>query len=173
MALQRIAALYAIIASNMKKKNKLTKISLVIAVLIIFLSVIVMISSFLSEKKSSFGHTGFGKMMQIKGSRKFTIESEEEHIYNLGEYQVNLTRDKHLLLNLSVRSAEDSFEKLLENKIVVQNAVIEAFSTYGGIAMPTTAAGKNSIKNKIMQNINESPASPMIEEVYFNKFIIQ
>jgi len=156
---------------NPVKTNKnFIKAGVILIVLVLFLSIILLLGSSLSEKRSSLENVGY---LFDRSHRNFTLESPQEGIYNLGEYQVNISSDKLLVLNLSIKCAQDSFHTLLSNKVVIQNAVIDAFSIYGGIHFPNTTSGKENIKKKITQNIYESLGYPLVEEVYFNKFIIQ
>ena len=76
-------------------------------------------------------------------------------------------------MNLSIRSSIPSFDTLSGKNIVIQNSVLESFSNYGSIRMPKSLSGKEQIKKNIQENINHSLGYNLVEEVYFNTFIIQ
>ncbi len=109
----------------------------------------------------------------IETNRKFTVESKQDNIYNIGDYDVNIDNTHHLRFNVSISCQDECLGTLLKNKIIIQNAVIETFSIYGNNYRPNTSDGKKKIKNKIQQNINNYLGSPLITEVYFNKFLIR
>ncbi len=165
----------------MSKKTKSTKInkkilktSLALTIFILFSSVIILMSSLLNTKKSSLQDLGYTFSKSGNTTpRKFKVESEEESIYNLGEYRVNLNARNYLTFDLSVKCPDESFHTLLENNILIQNAVLDTFSTYGEIYMPNTVSGKERIKKKIKQNIYDAFGHSLIEEVYFNKYLIR
>ncbi|MFC2074579.1 flagellar basal body-associated protein FliL [Campylobacterota bacterium] len=157
-----------------KVNKKFIKIILAVVIVMIFLSIILLVNSVLPKKQTSLNDIGyaFGNS-KIHTNRKFTVESKEEHIYNIGDYDVNVDNTHHLRFNVSIKCQNDSLGTLLENKIIIQNAVIETFSIYGNNYRPNTSNGKDKIKNKIKQNIDKYLDHPLVTEVYFNKFLIQ
>ena len=124
-------------------------------------------ASSLDGARSAFGNA------DTQTHRKFKIESEEEGLYNIGEYRVNLNSDQHLVLNLSVKCTEGSFAILQKNSVLIQNAVIDTFATYDSIYLPNTVPGKERLKLKLKQKINSAFEKQQIEEVYFNKYLIR
>ena len=160
--------------SPIKPNKKFIKISLLLVILIIVTSIILLASSLLPEKKSSLNQLGYAFGNNgIERQRRFQIESDEENIYNLGEYRVNISSENYLTFNLSIKCEHEAFKTLQENKILVQNAVIETFSMYGDYYFPNTASGKEKIKRKIKENISRSLGHSLATDVYFNKFLIQ
>ena len=157
-----------------KINKKIIKISLIFIIFIIFFSIILLMSNLLPKEKSSLENVGytFGNA-DSHMHRKFKVESEDEGLYNIGEYKVNLSTSKYLTLDLSIKCAKDSFSLLLKNKILIQNAVIDTFATYGSIYLPNTSTGKERLKIKIKQKINDAFVDNLIEEVYFNKYLIR
>ena len=153
------------------QKNLIRTILLFVGLIFIF-TIILFAYSALSEKKTSvkYKNTSF---LQQQVHRRFQIESTEDKIYNLGEYQVNLTANKFLILDLSVNCAKESYDTFLDNNILIQNAVLEAFSTYGDIPMPTSRSGKETIKKRLIKNINDSLRENLVQEIYFKKYLIQ
>lgn len=159
---------------NPAKINKnITKIILSLVVLILFITIILIVNSLLPKKKSSLENIGYTFAKSHHDlDRRFTIESRKESIINLGEYRVNITPNKLLSFNLSVKCTDDSYTTLLENNILIQNAVISAFDMYGGIHFLNTTSGKDHLKSKIQQNIYDALGKSLVEEVYFNKYLI-
>lgn len=158
----------------MRISKKIIKLSLILIVIILFLSIILLMSTLSSKDASSLegARSAFGNA-DTKTHRKFKIESEEEGLYNIGEYQVNLNSDQYLVLNLSVKCTKGSFEILQKNSVLIQNAVIDTFATYDSIYLPNTVPGKERLKQKLKQKINSAFEKQQIEEVYFNKYLIR
>ncbi len=161
-------------SNPIKPNKKLIKISLLLVVLIIVISIIFLTNSLIPKKKSSLDQIGytFGNN-SIAKQRRFQVESQEDNIYNLGDYRVNISSENYLTFNLSIKCDHKAFTTLQENRILVQNAVIETFSMYGDYYFPDTAPGKAKIKRKIKENISKSLGYPLATDVYFNKFLIQ
>ncbi len=163
---------------NQAKTNnvnkKIIKSILVVVIIMILLSVILLINLVIPKKQASLNDIGnaFGSS-KLHTNRKFTVESKKEHIYNIGDYDVNIDNTHHLRFNVSIKCQDESLSNLLENKILIQNAVIETFSIYGNNYRPNTTDGKEKIKKKIKQNIDKYLDQPLVTEVYFNKFLIQ
>ncbi len=161
-------------SNPIKPNKKIIQTSLAIVAFILLISIILLVSSLLPKKKSSLDQLGytFGNS-SIETQRRFQIESQEENIYNLGEYKVNISSNNYLILNLSVKCQEESFSLLQQHKILIQNAVIETFSMYGDNYFPDTPKGKETIKRKIKENISKHLGCPLVTDVYFNKFLIR
>lgn len=161
-------------ANPLKIDKRLSRTILVLILLIIVVSILLLIFSVSSGKKApvTFKSHGINQLFS-KGHRSFSIESHQENIYNIGDYNVNLDRSRLLILNLSVKCTQESFDTLIDYNILIQNAVLEAFSDYSTLRMATTTKGKEKIKKDILENINEALHKPIVKQVYFNKFIIQ
>jgi len=159
----------------MKKsaRKKMNKIVLVIGVLIMAIAAFIIVSSSLGKKGSSASFESFGNISSGKTNRNFSVESSENNIYNIGYYEVNLDSNQLLIIDLSIQSEKDDYEKIRENKIFIQNAVLDAFSDYSSNGSAITPLGKNMIKKHIKDNINKSHSGTVIKQVYFNKFIVQ
>lgn len=158
----------------LKIKKTLTRNVLILVILIVLISILLLIFSLSSGKKSSVTYkTHNNNYLTSKIHRRFSVESNKENIYNLGDYNVNLNQRKHLILNISVQCTQDSFKILVQNNIIIQNAVLEAFANYSSIYMASTNEGKEQIKRHILGNINNALHEPIVTQIYFNKFIIQ
>ena len=161
-------------AKTSKLNKKIIRIILVLVILMISSSVILLVNSVLPKKQTSLNDIGYAfGSAKIHTNRKFTVESKKENIYNIGDYDVNVDNIHHLKFNVSIKCQNESLDTLLENKILIQNAVIETFSIYGNNYRPNTTNGKDKIKNKIKNNIDKYLSHPLVTEVYFNKFLIQ
>ena len=137
-------------------------------------SVVLLVKTVLPKKQTSLNDIGYAfGSSKLHTNRRFTVESKEEHIYNIGDYDVNIDNTHHLRFNVSIKSQEESLDTLLNNKVLIQNAVIETFSIYGNNYRPDTTRGKEKIKKKIQENIDKYLSQPLVTEVYFNKFLIQ
>ena len=161
--------------TNPLKTNKnLNKTVLILVALIIIVSIALLLFSASSGKKSSAVYKTHGSnKLSGQSHRRFSIESNPDNIYNIGDYTVNLDRRRMLILNISLKCTEESFETFTDYNILVQNAVLEAFSDYNSLRLATTSKGKDKIKKDILNNINSSLHEPIVKEIYFNKFIIQ
>lgn len=161
-------------AKTNQLNKKIIRITLVIVILMISSSVVLLVKTVLPKKQTSLNDIGyaFGNS-KLHTNRRFTVESKEEHIYNIGDYDVNIDNIHHLRFNVSIKSQEESLGTLLNNKVLIQNAVIETFSIYGNNYRPDTTRGKEKIKKKIQENIDKYLSQPLVTEVYFNKFLIQ
>ena len=162
-------------SNPLKVKKKITRNILILVILIVVVSILLLIFSLSSGKKSSVSYKSHinKNYLTSKSSRHFSVESSDEKIYNLGDYNVNLNSRKLLILNISVQCTKDSFDTLTENDIIIQNAVLDAFSNYSSVYTATTNEGKEQMKEHILENINTAVHEPLITKIYFNKFIIQ
>ena len=161
-------------ANPLKPRKSLNKTILVLIVLIIFVTILLLIFSMSSGKKSSVAYKTLGSnQLSAQSHRRFSIESSQDQIYNIGDYTVNLDRNRMLILNISIKCEKESFETLVDYNVIVQNAVLEAFSDQSKLRMATTNKGKERIKKDIESNINMSLHQPIVKEVYFTKYIIQ
>jgi flagellar basal body-associated protein FliL len=156
-----------------KIDKKIIRFILAAVVLVVFISIIILLNSLLNKKQSSLDNIGysFGKSHSDL-HRKIIIESKDEGIFNMGEYRVNITPNRLLTLNLSIKCQNDAYTTLLKNNIALQNAVIGAFDMYGGIHFLDTPSGKDRLKSKIKQNMSDALGKPLVEEIYFNKYLI-
>ena len=161
-------------ANPLKTTKGLNKTILALVLLIVLVSILLLIFSVSSGKKSPVSYKSHGiNNFFDKSHRNFSVESSQDNIYNIGDYNVNLDRSRLLILNISIKSTQESFDTVTDYNILIQNAVLEAFADYSSLRMATTNKGKEKIKKDIMTNINQSLPEPIIKEIYFNKFIIQ
>lgn len=161
--------------NNETNPLKIKKNILVFIFFIFIVAILLFIFSVNSNRKtsaSSYKVLGSNKF-ESKQQRHFSIESRQDKIYNIGDYTVNLDRNRMLRLNVSVRCNQESFQTFVDYDILVQNAVLDSFADCRKLRMATTKKGKEKIKQDIELNINKSLHQHIVDEVFFTKFIIQ
>ena len=167
--------------------RKLQKIiSVTIAVLILSLILLLVIipgiqdSQFSKLKKyntdKSIGEA-LKRKQQIADSRYYQtsgfVESEDARIYRIGDFTTNVRGDskKKLILNVSVQYSNDDLPSELQMKNpVVRNAIIGVCSDAQYLK---SGRGKDLLKENLKKELNQVLQEGSIDEVYFNKFIIQ
>lgn len=158
----------------MNKNKNLKRILLALVIMIIMVSLIILIYAISSSKGSSIDFKNNGsKSFMGSDKRQFDVESSQDFIYNLGEYQVNISRDKYLILNFSVRCNDAMFDTIMKKNILVQNAVLETFAADGAHAYAATSNGKEKIKKQLIKNLNRVLGNDAIQEIYFKRYIVQ
>jgi len=161
-------------ANPLKVKKNINKTILVLVLLILLVSVFLLILSVSSTHKSPITYKTHGKSgFFSKAKRHFNIESSQDNIYNLGEYNVNLNYNRILIINISIQTNQEAFDTLNDYNILIQSAVLDAFSDQSSLHMASTLQGKEKIKRHILANINKALHQPLVNKVYFNRFIIQ
>lgn len=122
------------------------------------------------SKKPSF--LGYANEMEV------TITNDNEA--NLGEFVFNIAGNRVLIANISVKykknkintgwfnSDENIKEEILKKGVILRDATIDTM-----LQNPTPAANSESMRKSIKKNLNKNLSSGKVEEVYFNKFIIQ
>ena len=110
----------------LKIKKSIHKTILLLVLLIIIVSILLLGFSLVSSKKTKVKYKGFGNIQLLsKAHRRFSVESREEKIYNIGQYEVNLNRNKLLIFNLSLQCSEEAFDVLQDKNILIQNRIIK------------------------------------------------
>jgi len=109
-------------------------------------------------------------------TNRVTIKSST--MANLGDFTVNIAGDKKLILNISLKYKNKDGDKWLvtngiKNEIldkgdVLRDAVIHTFSNSN-----SARATNNKMKKELIKNINAYLSEGEIEDVYFNRFLIQ
>ena len=104
------------------------------------------------------------------------VESTGEGMMSLGDFTMNLSNNRILTTNISLkyRDKDDSWlssgktkKEMLQKSVVLRNSVINA--------MYSSEARSNNekIKEAIREDLNRHLSNGEVEEIYFNKFIIQ
>ena len=96
---------------------------------------------------------------------------------NLGDFSMNVNGGKILTANISLKykdkpsssffSSNDTKAEIIQKGAILRSAVINA------IHGSHTTANSDKIKDEIKHNLNQHLSEGEVEEVYFNKFIIQ
>ncbi|MFT7005093.1 MAG: flagellar FliL protein [Sulfurimonas sp.] len=107
-----------------------------------------------------------------------TVKVQSSTMANLGDFTMNISGDRKLIANISLKykSNKDSSwlgnnsakEEIMNKGDVLRSAVISAISGSDNVKISNTRMKKNLVKN-----INKYLSDGEVEEVYFNKFIIQ
>lgn len=118
---------------------------------------------------------------QFHRAKSMKIElNRDNSIANLGEFTFNISEDKKLIANISIKykakkSSWFSFvndknikEELLKKSVILRDATIDTM-----IGNANANANSKQMRADLKNNINEVLVEGEIEEVYFNKFIIQ
>ena len=108
-------------------------------------------------------------------STKVQITGDE--MANLGDFSMNVNGGKILTANISLKykdkknssffSSNDTQAEIIQKGAILRSAVINA------IHGSHTTINNDKIKDEIRHNLNNHLSEGEIEEVYFNKFIIQ
>ena len=96
---------------------------------------------------------------------------------NLGDFTINIADGKKLIANISLKykdhkesswlSGSATEAEILKNGPVLRSAVVSAISG------SNATMHNNKMKKNIKDSLNKYLSNGEIEEVYFNKFIIQ
>ena len=172
---------------KMKNKidiNKLLKISAYIVVsvaILIGIAYSVVNSDFTKIKKYDEKDSKARKDIPISKEKQryaaaqyysTAIKIQNNGMISLGDFTMNLTDGRVLTANISVKynsskswfSSEES--DIVSKSGVLRNSVINAMHGSSAITNNT------EVKNRIKRNLNKYLSEGEVEEVYFNKFII-
>lgn len=117
------------------------------------------------------------RKQEISDSRfyqtKGFLESEDAQIYRIGDFTINVRgkSQQKVILNLSVQYGNSDVPKELESKNpVIRNAII---STVSDAQYLQSRSGKELLKERLKDDLNQVVGSGEITDVYFNRFLIQ
>ncbi|WP_031347775.1 flagellar basal body-associated FliL family protein [Sulfurimonas hongkongensis] len=167
-------------------------ILLIISVLLVLMIVYgVSNSDFKNLKKyneEDYGINNIRDKMQNPSKRKQEFAKERFYtnrvtvksstMANLGDFTVNIAGDKKLILNISLKYKEKNKNawistgaaknEILAKGDVLRDAVIHTFSNSNSARVTN-----HRMKKELVKNINTYLSEGEIEEVYFNRFLIQ
>jgi len=127
---------------------------------------------------------------RMKAPSKLKVKIAEEKYYttkvrikeggmaNLGDFTVNISGNRRLTTNISLKFKEKKGNSWLsgnsvEDEIVAKGDVLRS-AVINTISGSKNASVSNSLmKKELVNNINKYLADGEVEEVYFNRFIVQ
>jgi flagellar basal body-associated protein FliL len=172
------------------KRTIIKKISMFILLLIVILLLILGIqtSKFSDIKKYESDKSPRDNMSQTRSSSSNTkdysmqVTIENDTIANLGDFTFNIAGNKKLVANISLKyksntkdnswfesnSNNDVKKEILQKSVILRDAAI---STMLGSSRVT--ADSSRMRKALKETLNNNLSTGKVEEVYFNKFIIQ
>lgn len=164
---------------NYDKREILRKAIITIILIIIILLMILGIQSSDFSKLKKYDIEGKSSKISF-GSRNSVIEVSivSKNEVNLGDFVFNVLGDKKLIANISVIhkpktdmvSSDSAKHEFVKKGTLLRDATINAMLESRNFEMKVDNDRiKDNIKNKLNKNLENST----VEEVYFNKFIIQ
>jgi len=166
------------------------KLIKIMTILIIFLFVAIVV--ILGLQQSDFGKikkydksssSGFASLAS-KGTDKTrhdrSVSIQKNNVASLGDFNFNIAGGKTLIANISLKykstnksdelfSSEDSIEdEIMAKSVFLRDAAINTM-----IGNTRATADSKRVRKELKKNLNESLRCGEVEEVYFNKFIIQ
>lgn len=159
-------------------KNIVVTVILIIIVLLLILGV--QSSDFSKIKKYDFGKSSNGFLQQVSSSKSDSMEVSivNKNEVNLGDFVFNVLGDKKLIANISIihkpkngkTFMDNSGDEFIEKGAILRDATINAMLDSQNFDM---SVNNNKIKDAIKNRLNKNLQNSSVEEVYFNKFIIQ
>ena len=89
-----------------------------------------------------------------------------ESVLSLGDFTINIEDNKKLIMKVSVKSDSKSIEAMLNHQAVVRNIVIKSVTN-------SRRFDQHTLSKKIISDINRALPHESIEEIYFEKFLVQ
>lgn len=171
--------------------KKITKIVIAIAVIIgLIISIIIGVknSDFSNIKKYDQPDKAPERIeIPISDSKKkfakaryYTTQvtvSRDGDTASLGDFTMNVANNKKLIANISLKFKQrddagwfetDASTEIMEKGIILRDATIDTLTNITNVNMEN-----EEIKANLKQNLNSKLKGGEIEEIYFNKFIVQ
>ncbi len=117
-------------------------------------------------------------LSSLSNGMKVSISSDSKA--NLGDFVFNISGDKKLIANISIKykpvKSEESWfndsdeikQEILKKGVILRDATINTMLGYS-----TASANNEKMREKLKETLNKTLTTCEIEEVYFNQFIIQ
>lgn len=170
---------------NRKKiiKNAALFVSSLIVILLLTLGVIT--SDYTKLKKYDVADKSPREMVlksiasSVSGSSS-QVSVQNDHEANLGDFVFNITNNKVLIADISIRYApkpqssswldgeSERRKEILKKGVILRDATIDTMLGYS-----TANANNEVMREKIRANLNKHLLNSEVQEVYFKKFIIQ
>ena len=165
--------------------NLIKKIIIGVVVLIgvLLLVIGVMRSEFGNIKKfDSGGKSARDMMSNFKpGGNGYStsVSIGTSSIANLGDFTFNISSDKKLIANISIKYKQNgiaswfSDDEKIKNEIIKKGTILRDAVINTMIGNTDARADSKKMRTELKNSINSELVEGQIEEVYFNKFIIQ
>ncbi len=106
------------------------------------------------------------------------VKIKSDNMASLGDFTLNLSGNRKLTANISLKfkdnensswmSGESIQQEILDKGVVLRDAVINTISN-----SQNARVSNDKMKKELVDNMNDYLSNGEIEEIYFNKFIIQ
>lgn len=117
---------------------------------------------------------------KIAKERYYTtkVKIKEGSMANLGDFTVNISGDRQLITNISLKFKEKTSNSWLsggsvEEEIIVKGDMLRSAVIHTISGSENATVSNNRMKKELVNNINNYLSDGEVEEVYFNRFIIQ
>ena len=168
--------------------KKIIKIMLTIILLLIGLLIIIIgiqQSDFSKikkyDQKSSGGFAGLAASRDSDKTRHDrSVRIQGDNMATLGDFNFNIAGDKTLIANITLKykanedraswfeSKKDIEAEILKKSILLRDAAINTM-----IGNDRASIDSKRLRRELKKNINKNLSCGEVEEVYFNKFLIQ
>jgi len=167
----------------MKKAFRIFIYTILTLIILALLAYGVSKSDFTNIKKYDDGKdpnsaTGFKTRAAQKRQYSREVKIESDNSANLGDFTISVSNRKKLIANISLTFKENNkYDWLLGKSVngeivdkgdILRNSVIQTMSN-SGYSNPNN----ENMKNRLKDNINKHLSNGQVEEVYFNRFILQ
>ena len=109
-----------------------------------------------------------------------TVKIEGNSRANLGDFNFNIAGDKTLVANISLKYKSTSEKSSwfadsddIENEIIKKSVLLRDATINTMIGSNRATINSEKIRKELKKNINKNLTCGEVEEVYFNKFIVQ
>jgi len=118
-----------------------------------------MLQEKLSKHKCARGYKGTKYITEVK--------IKGGNMANLGDFTLNISGDKELTANISLKFRGDE-DEIVDKGDILRNAVIRIISNNANASV-----ANDRMKNDLTNSINNYLSDTEVEEIYFNKFIVK
>ncbi|WP_373035259.1 flagellar basal body-associated protein FliL [Sulfurimonas sp.] len=107
-----------------------------------------------------------------------TVKIKDGNMANLGDFTLNISGDRQLTINISLKYKENKGNDWLSGKNVEQE-ILDKGDALRSAVVSTISNSENAsvantkMKKELVKSMNDYLSDGEIEEVYFNRFIIQ
>ena len=172
---------------RINKREIIVKAAIVVATLLVILLLILGLKSskFSQIKKYDEKDTSPRQMVSAligsshRADDSMKIKIENDTIANLGDFTFNISQDRKLIANISVKYKANTSndwldsEKDIKKELIKKSDILRDITINTMLGSPIAAANSNKMRKSLKNALNKSLYNGKIQEVYFNQFIIQ